>query len=72
MSGDGALDEDRLGGLDGGREEPREGGSEDLEGPEIEEFLELCRDPSYFILFHLESQDQKDNDLISFPLCVEM
>ena len=43
-SGEGAREEDRLGGLEGGREELREGGSEDREGPEMEEFRELCRD----------------------------
>ena len=43
-SGEGAREEDRLGGLDGGREELREGGSEDRDGPEMEEFRELCRD----------------------------
>ena len=50
MSGEGALEDDLLGGLEVGLEDPREGGREDLEGPEIEEFRELCLDPSYFIL----------------------
>ena len=43
-SGEGALEEDLLGGLEGGREELREGGREDRDGPEMEEFRELCRD----------------------------
>ena len=42
MSGEGALEDDLLGGLEVGLEDPREGGREDLEGPEIEEFRELC------------------------------
>lgn len=50
MSGEGALEDDLLGGLEVGLEDPLEGGREDFEGPEIEEFLELCLDPSYFIL----------------------
>ena len=52
FSGDGALeagrDVGREGGLDGGLEPGREGvlegGSDPLEGPLMEEFLELCLD----------------------------
>ena len=52
FSGDGALDAGRDvgrdGGLDGGLEPGREGvlegGSDPLEGPLMEEFLELCLD----------------------------
>jgi hypothetical protein len=32
--------------LEGGREETLEGGREDLDGPEMEEVRELCRDIS--------------------------
>ena len=53
LSGEGAREDDLLGGLDVGREEPLDGGREDFEGPDIEEFRELCRDPSYFILSHI-------------------
>lgn len=55
-SGDGALDAGRDvgrdGGLDGGLEPGREGalegGSDPLEGPLMEEFLELCLDVACF------------------------
>ena len=46
-AGEGALDEDRLAGFDGGLEDTRDGGNEHLEGPDMEEFLELCLEPSY-------------------------
>lgn len=49
-SGEGARDDDLLGGLEGGREETLEGGREDLEGPEMEELRELWRDTSCFNL----------------------
>ena len=45
-SGEGAREEDLLGGLEVGREETLEGGREDLEGPEMEEVRELWRDIS--------------------------
>jgi hypothetical protein len=48
--GEGALELVLLAGLEGGREGPLEEGREDLDGPEIEEFLELCLDPSYLTL----------------------
>jgi hypothetical protein len=49
-SGEGARDEDLLGGLEVGREGTLEGGREDLEGPEMEDVRELCRDISCFSL----------------------
>lgn len=49
-AGEGAREEDRLWGFEGGREDTLEGGREALDGPEIEEFLELCRELSYLFL----------------------
>ena len=48
--GEGARELARLAGLEAGLEGPRDEGSEDLEGPEMDELRELCLEPSYLPL----------------------